>query len=278
MTDRFGRSKRVQVTERERDEFLAAACDIAVAAGAVTLRYFRSGVEVDNKREDGRFDPVTAADREAETLIRERLQAQFPKHGIYGEEFGYQRGNGLTWVIDPIDGTRAFMSGMVHWGVLLGLHDGEKPILGVMCQPFVGELFWGDGDRAYYKRGQTEAVQLGTSECRQLSAAILTTTGADLLDTDAQRSQFDALSAQVKLTRTGGDCYIYAMLAAGEVELATDGQLNPYDIQALIPIIEGAGGVVSRLDGDDPAMGGWILAAANSDLHAQAVEALSNKE
>ncbi|MFK7914224.1 MAG: inositol monophosphatase family protein [Pseudomonadales bacterium] len=274
MSASFGRSPQVVVTAEERAEYVAAACDIAKAAGRLTLPFFRSDLKVDNKLQDGEFDPVTEADRIAEAHIRAALRERFPEHGLYGEEYGYESGNGLTWVIDPIDGTRAFMSGMVHWGVLMALYDGERPIVGVMCQPFVDELFWGDCHSAFYQRGDAEPAPMRTSSVPTLDAAILTTTGAYLLETQAQRDAFDRLSRDVKLTRTGGDCYVYAMLALGQVELATDGQLNPYDIQALIPIIEGAGGVVSRLDGEDPAMGGWVLASANPQLHAQALRSL----
>lgn len=274
MPPSFGVSPKVTVTDAQRDAFVAAACEIAREAGQLTLPYFRANLQVENKLEDGKFDPVTAADREAEKFIRRALSERFPEHGLYGEEYGFEAGNGLTWVIDPIDGTRAFMSGMVHWGVLIGLFDGERPIVGVMCQPFVDELFWGDGRSAFYQRGNEPARPISTSAVDRLDDSILTTTGAELLETADQRRAFAGLAEQVKLTRTGGDCYVYAMLALGQVEFATDGRLNPYDIQALIPIIEGAGGVVSRLDGDDAALGGWVFASANAALHEQALQRL----
>ena len=137
----------IAVTAAERSKYLDFAKAVARAAGATILPYFRTsadGMRLENKAADG-FDPVTRADREAEQVIRQRINQTYPEHGIYGEEFGLQTGNGLTWVIDPIDGTRAFMSGMLHWGVLLALFDGENPIVGVLYQPYTDELFFGDG-------------------------------------------------------------------------------------------------------------------------------------
>ena len=143
----FDYTPAVVVTTAARSEYLEFAKVVARDAGAVILPYFRTnadGMKLENKAQDG-FDPVTRADREAEQLIRQRISETYPDHGIYGEEFGLQAGNGLTWVIDPIDGTRAFMSGMLHWGVLLALFDGENPIVGVLYQPYTDELFFGDG-------------------------------------------------------------------------------------------------------------------------------------
>ena len=135
----FEYSPRVAITDEERAEYLAFAGRVAAEAGAATLPFFRANVAVENKLEEGRFDPVTEADRAAESIVRQSIEARFPHHGILGEEFGYKAGNGLTWVIDPIDGTRAFMTGMLHWGVLLALFDGQDPVVGVMHQPFTGE-------------------------------------------------------------------------------------------------------------------------------------------
>lgn len=245
------------------------------AAGAATLPFFRSDVEVHNKAGDGHFDPVTEADRAAETVIREALASQFPSHGIFGEEYGYQRGNGLTWVIDPIDGTRAFMTGMLHWGVLLGLFDGEVPIVGAMYQPYTQELFYGDGEQAFFAQGDAER-QMHTSSCDELGDAVLATTGFDWF-TQEDRARFDQLRDNVQLCRVGGDCYIYGLVAMGHVHLGTDASLNPYDIQALIPIVQGAGGVVSTYDGGNASMGGAVLASANEALHVKALEALSRR-
>jgi myo-inositol-1(or 4)-monophosphatase len=266
----FDYSDPVAVSEGQLTQYLQLGLEVAEEAGRVTLPYFRSALAVTNKRDDGRFDPVTEADRAAEQVIRARLAERVPEHGIFGEEFGHVSGNGLTWVIDPIDGTRAFMTGMLHWGLLLALFDGRRPILGIMHQPFTGELFYGDGRSAHYRRGDESRV-LRVSPSATLGDAVLTTTSPGLISDPRERAAFDRLEQAVKLSKYGGDCYIYAMLAMGYVDLAVDGGLQPYDIQALMPIIEGAGGMVTTADGGDPGMGGFIVAASGSELHADAL-------
>ena len=263
----------VAVSDEQRAEYLQFGLEIAEEAGLTTLPHFRSALSVTNKRTDGRFDPVTEADRAAETVIRRRLAERLPEHGIFGEEFGHVEGNGLTWVIDPIDGTRAFMTGMLHWGLLLALFDGGKPVLGIMHQPFTGEFFYGDGRSAHYRRGSEHRV-LRASPSGSLGEAVLTTTSPGLIRDQSQRAAFDRLERAVQLSKYGGDCYIYAMVAMGYVDLAVDGGLQPYDIQALIPIIEGAGGVVTTAQGGDPSMGGFIVAGSGPELHAQALSCM----
>jgi myo-inositol-1(or 4)-monophosphatase len=264
-------SEPVPVSDEERQELLEFAVEAAVGAGERTLPFFRSEVVTENKREDGGFDPVTEADKAAERELRERIRIRYPEHGVYGEEFGLQPGNGLTWVIDPIDGTRAFMSGMLHWGLLLAAFDGQRPIVGVMYQPYTEEIWCGDGRTARFRRG-SDVREMRVSGCRDLSDAVLTTTSPGWFEA-GDRPRFDRLEREVKMCRYGGDCYIYAMLAMGTVDLATDGSLNPYDIQALIPIIEGAGGMISTYDGGDACMGGTVIAAASPELHAAALAA-----
>ena len=224
---------------------------------------------MENKLGDGRFDPVTEADKAAEQVLREEIRRRYPSHGICGEEFGVEAGNGLTWVIDPIDGTRAFMSGMVHWGLLLGLFDGERPVVGVMVQPYTEEIWCGDGQSAEFRRGDTVRA-LSTRRGADLSEAVLATTTPVLFE-GPEREGFARLEAAAKLTRYGGDCYLYGMLAMGFVDLATDANLNPYDIQGLIPIIEGAGGVVTTVDGGNASLGGTVVAAGSVALHREAL-------
>lgn len=255
----------IAVSDRFRSELLDFAVESAMLAGASTLPFFRADVVVANKLDDGRFDPVTEADRAAETVLREQIRARYPEHGICGEEFGTDSGNGLTWVIDPIDGTRAFMSGMLHWGVLLALFDGDRPVVGVMYQPYTEELWLGDGRFAEFRRGSV-VRPLEVRRCEDLADAVLTTTTPRLFE-GSDREGLERMESSVKLTRYGGDCYIYGMLAMGYVDLATDAALNAYDIQALIPIIEGAGGVVSTYSGENPSLGGTILAAGSEGLH-----------
>ena len=263
----------VAVSSEQLAEYLELGLEIAAEAGREILPYFRTELSIVNKRTDGHFDPVTEADRAAEQVIRARLAERLPEHGVFGEEFGHESGNGLTWVIDPIDGTRAFMTGMLHWGVLLALFDGEKPILGVMHQPFTGEFFYGDNLSAHYRRGD-ETRRLATSASSDIEEAVLTTTSPRLLSDPGERAGFDRLEAAVKLSKYGGDCYIYAMLAMGYVDIALDGSLQPYDIQAIMPIIRGAGGVVTTASGGDASMGGFVVAASSREIHAQALKYL----
>lgn len=264
----------VAVTEQQRHAYLDFARDAVKSAAPAILSYFRSPLQVENKAGESGFDPVTLADREAEQSIREAINGRFPEHGIFGEEFGYQEGNGLTWVIDPIDGTRAFMMGQLHWGSLLALYDGEKPIVGVMYQPFTDELFSGDGSAAWYEQGSVQRP-LATSNCKSLDRASLACTGTAWFS-EQQRSKFKALSAATRLTKFGGDCYLFGLLAMGHTDLGVEAGLNPYDIQALIPIIEGAGGCVSTWEGGNPALGGQVVAASTPDLHDQAMAALNS--
>jgi len=263
------------VSDAQRVEFLEFALEVSAEAGRATLPFFRAEVQVENKRPDGHFDPVTEADRGAESVIRKRIQQTFPEHGILGEEFGFSAGNGLTWVIDPIDGTRAFMTGMLHWGVLIALFDGQRPLLGVMHQPFTKEFFAGDCQNAHYQCGDVSRP-LHVRSCGALADAVLTTTNPRLFAM-GEREAFARLEDKAKLTRYGGDCYIYAMLAMGQVDLATDASLKPYDIQALMPIIQGAGGVVSTADGGDASMGGFVIAAGSAELHAQALSVIKER-
>lgn len=267
-------SEPVTLSAAQLAELTAFAIATAESAGRETLPYFRSALEVEDKRTGGRFDPVTAADQQAEQVVRRAIGQAYPRHGVFGEEFGHQSGNGLTWVIDPIDGTRAFMTGMLHWGVLLALFDGARPVLGVMHQPFTGETFYGAGGQAFYRARGTERA-LRCRACGTLADAVLTTTSPKLFRGAGERAAFDALEGAVKLSKYGGDCYIYAMLAMGLVDLATDAGLQAYDIQALIPIIEGAGGVVSTLAGEDASFGGLVVAAGSAELHRQAIERMT---
>ncbi len=267
-------SNSVAVSAAKRREYLEFAVAAAVEAGARTLPFFRADVLVENKLDDGRFDPVTEADKAAELVLRELIHGRYREHGICGEEFGVDAGNGLTWVIDPIDGTRAFMSGMLHWGLLLGLFDGERPIVGVMYQPYTEELWWGDGQSAWFRRGDASRV-LRVRSCAGLEDAVLATTSPRLFERSEDLAGFHRLESIVKLTRFGGDCYLYGMLAMGCIDLGTDAGLKPYDIQGLVPIIEGAGGVVTTYAGGNPSLGGNILASGSQEIHQAALRILN---
>ena len=247
--------------------------ELAKAAAAETLPRFRAGGGIDDKGLKGgiaAFDPVTEADRAAETAIRTLITRDFPDHGILGEEHG---STGLdrdhVWVIDPIDGTRAFITGIPVWGTLVGLTEHGKAIAGMMAQPFTGELFHAVDSKSWRTINSTD-VENRASSVTDLSKATLFTTTPHLFK-GVDRERYDAIERQVKLFRYGCDCYAYCMLAAGFVDLVIETALQPYDIVALVPIIEAAGGIVTDWDGSRPEKGGNIIAAATPELHQAAM-------
>jgi len=263
-------------TAAELEEFLASANKAADAAARITMHYFRSALQVDNKAGVHAFDPVTRADKEAELAIRDILISACPNVGFYGEEHAVIEGeSGLTWVVDPIDGTRAFMSGMPLWGTLIGLFDGEKVILGLMDVPFFEERFTAVSGSAYLqnRHGRESLV---TRKNVALSAATMYCTTPDMFDTKISKRRFEAVKEAVQLTRYGGDCYPYGLLAAGHVDVVLDCDLEPYDIAAQIPIIESAGGVVTNWDGNSAEDGGFVLASGSQAIHEQTLELLQS--
>ena len=246
---------------------------LADAARLAILPHFRTpGLTAENKLLQG-YDPVTVADREAETAMRAILARHRPEDGIWGEEFGRQEGSsGRVWVLDPIDGTRGFISGTPTWGVLIALSGADGPILGMIDQPYIGERFVGAPGVAEMT-GPQGKTRLATSRTARLDQAILFTTFPEV-GSDADRAGFAAVSEMVKLTRYGMDCYAYAMLAGGHVDLVVEAGLNAYDIQGPIGVVEAAGGIVSNWQGGPAHQGGRALAAANRDLHAAALAIL----
>jgi myo-inositol-1(or 4)-monophosphatase len=248
--------------------------ELADASARTILPLFRTSLVIDNKLAGQQFDPVTAADRAAEAVMRDLILARYPEHGILGEEFGNDRITAeYVWVLDPIDGTRAFISGLPTWGTLIGLTQTGRPALGVMNQPFTGERFAGDTRRAWY-RGPDGSRDLKTRACADLSDAVMLTTTPALF-TDAERVVYDEIEASVRLARYGTDCYGYAMVAAGQADVVIESGLKPYDIVALIPIIEGAGGVVTSWTGGSAASGGRVLACGDHRLHEMMLAKLS---
>ena len=257
---------------QDLDLLMTFAHRLADAAASQTLKHFRTGHAVDNKPGHWSFDPVTIADRDAEKVMRDLIADSFPEHGILGEEHGQTASaSGLTWVLDPIDGTRSFIMGMPIWGTLIGLTDKSTPILGMMDQPYTGERYAGFGDRAE-RRDRNGTARLATRPCRELGEAILCATDPAMFKHQAERSAFDRVAERVKLRRFNGDCYNYCLLAAGSVDLVIESSLQIYDIAPLIPIIEAAGGIVTDWAGGSAAKGGQVLAAATRDLHQQALE------
>lgn len=257
-------------TQYERD--LDVAMQMADAARAASLPYFRTPLVIENKL-DGGFDPVTAADRAAEKAMRDILELHRPDDGICGEEFGIKPSkSGREWVLDPVDGTRAFIAGLPTWTVLIALSDGGLPKIGVIDQPHNGERFIGWPGGARYQRG-TERLDIRNGSGNDLTQAIMATTDPYLFAGD-EGPVFQQLRNRVRLCRYGYDAYAYAMIAAGNIDLVVETGLQKYDVAALIPVVEGAGGVVTNWAGGPAHEGGQVIAAANEKLHAAAIEIL----
>jgi histidinol phosphatase-like enzyme (inositol monophosphatase family) len=246
---------------------------LADAAKAETLPRFRSGLAVVDKGGQ-HYDPVTAGDQLAEAAIRALIEESFPGHGILGEEHG---STGLdrefVWVIDPIDGTRAFISGVPMWGTLIGLYQNGRARMGLIDQPFTGERYFADGNSSTYS-GPDGERRLEVRDCGSLSNAILFTTSPHLF-VGEELARYREIESQVRLFRYGTDCYAYALLAAGHVDLVIENSLKPYDVGGIIPVIEQAGGIITTWDGGRPEMGGTIIAAGSRAVYDQARAILS---
>ncbi len=255
-------------------DFAAFVDELATISGETIRPFFRRALGVENKSRSGGFDPVTAADRAAEMAMRTLIKRTFPEHGVIGEEFEPERPDAeYVWVLDPIDGTKSFISGMPVWGTLIALTRRGEPIYGRMHQPFTREHFSGDGRGARY-RGPAGDRDLRVRPCASLQDAVLCTT-SPLLMNEADRQCFTRVEKDVRLSRYGGDCYAYCVLAAGHVDLVIETELKPYDVLALIPIIEGAGGIITTWDNRPAYNGGRIVAAGDKRVHAQALALLN---
>jgi myo-inositol-1(or 4)-monophosphatase len=254
-------------------DFAVFVDQLADAAGDAVLPFFRTSLAIEDKSCGGPFDPVTAADRAAEQAMRELIRRTFPEHGILGEEFGVERGDAeYVWVLDPIDGTKSFIAGMPAWGTLIALTRFGEPVYGMMHQPFTRERFTGDGGAAHY-RGPADSRDLRVRPCNGLADALLFTT-SPLLMNDGDRDLFARVEKAVRLSRYGGDCYAYCMLAAGHIDLIIETELKPHDIIPLIPIVTGAGGVITSWDGGAAERGGRIVVAGDARVHAAALALL----
>lgn len=254
-------------------EIEAVAARMADAAREIILPYFRTPeLEEISKISEG-FDPVTEADRAAERAMRAILERERPRDAILGEEYGTRAGtSGLTWVLDPIDGTRGFISGTPTWGVLIALADEAGPRFGIIDQPYIGERFSG-GPAGAFLAGPQGTRAIATRAPRPLADATLFTTFPEVGDA-REAAAFRAVAARARLTRYGMDCYAYALVAAGQVDLVIEAGLQPYDVQAPIAVIEAAGGIVTDWVGGPAHLGGQVLAAANPAIHAEALALL----
>jgi inositol-phosphate phosphatase / L-galactose 1-phosphate phosphatase / histidinol-phosphatase len=251
------------------DDLLATALAVSEAARPVPLGYFRKPLEVIAKADES---PVTIADRETERVMREVLAAQVPEHGIFGEEHGRERlDHRFVWVLDPIDGTRSFITGMPLFNNLVALLDGGVPVIGVVDTPAIGERYHAFRGRGAWFNG----TPIRTSGCTSLSDAAVYRAGHAPTDPDnARRSERFAATGRVN--RYGYDAYVYALLAAGHVDLMLETDLEPYDYLALVPLIEAAGGVITDWTGAPLRLHstGEVLAAATAELHAEALALL----
>ena len=255
---------------------LEFALRTAEAAGTAILPHFRAALDVEDKGGAKGYDPVTVADHAAEAVIRAEIARAHPDHGIRGEEHGTQRGaSKYMWVIDPIDGTRSFILGQMHWATLIALNDGDGPVVGVAHQPYVGETFMGTtGGGAHWRRG-SEQRALKTRRCRKLSDAVVACTDPKMFVTAAERSAFDRVSTRARLTRWGGDCYAYCLLAMGLIDIVIEASLHAYDVQALMPIIGEAGGVITTWAGERADEGGFVVACGDPALHPEVLALLA---
>jgi histidinol phosphatase-like enzyme (inositol monophosphatase family) len=267
----------MSVTETLQAELIAVAHDVADAARPEALRYFRQPALEATSKETDRFDPVTAADRAVETAMRAVLAARRPGDAILGEEFAARAGEtGLTWVLDPIDGTRAFLAGAPVWGVLIAVADAGGPLFGLIDQPYVGERFAGGFGRAEVV-GPLGRNPLRTRPARPLAEAILLSTFPEI-GTPAEHAAFRRVADGVRLVRYGLDCTGYSLVAAGTADLVIEAGLQPYDIAAPTAVIEAAGGIVTDWQGRPCRGEGWsgqVLAAANPAVHAAALALLA---
>lgn len=264
------------LNQTEWTELAAFARSLAGAAGERILPLFREPGLIDNKQHGG-FDPVTEADRSAERAMRELIERTYPDHGITGEEFAAKpAASAFDWVLDPIDGTRSFICGLPTWTTLIALTVEGRAVLGVVSQPFVGEIFIGGPFGTWSEHGSTRR-RLAVRPAARLSEAVLTTVAPEIYRSERQLRVLEDMRQQVRMTRFGGDAYFFAMLAAGFVDIAMDAGLATYDVAALVPIIEGAGGVITTWDGLDATGGGDIVAAASPELHEAALAVMQQR-
>lgn len=247
-----------------------------------TLPFFRSAMTIDNKQAGtGGYDPVTEGDRNCEAALRTLIEKHFPEDGIFGEEFGNVRLDApFVWVIDPIDGTRAFVAGVPLWGMLVGLMHQHKPVAGLAHQPFIDEAFSapGNGSALWSKGDETRAMATRATDA--LSSATLMTTTPALFD-GKERAAYDTLEARARSVRYGTDWYSYALIASGTADIVVESGLSPYDILPLVPIIEAAGGSVTDWHGAPLAavsdtFSGQVLAVGDKTLMAEATELLAS--
>lgn len=258
----------IRLNDSQMEAFLAFANELADAAGAAILPHFRAELIVEDKSAGlAVFDPVTVADRAAERAMRDLIIARYPDHGIVGEEEGNITGSSpLRWVLDPIDGTRAFVTGLPIWGTLIALNDGHRPVLGVIDQPFMRERFVGTSSNAWCNE-----KPIRTRPCPSIAQARVMLTVPAVGAKVADQTVFDTIARSAQIVRFGGDCYAYGLLAHGLIDVVLEAHLDIHDVQALIPVVEGAGGVITTWEGGDAQYGGSVIACGDPTLHRQLI-------
>ena len=256
------------------DKLIAFANRLADASGAVIRPYFRQRIEVVHKPGRAPFDPVTEADKGGERAIRAIITRERPEDGILGEEYGETPGkNAYRWVLDPVDGTRAFITGRHEWGSLIALEENEVPVLGILDQPVLGERFIAVHGRSVLVEGD-KRTPLKVRECESLKSAILCATDPSQYFSAEQQAAFARVKEQARMTRYAGDCYLFAALALGFIDIIIEANFNRWDVAALIPLIEGAGGIMTSWDGSHCRDGKTILACGDKRVHEEAIKLL----
>ncbi len=265
-------TQKVTLSQEEVNQYLQFALELADLAATVTLPLFRTSLDNTNKTARSYFDPVTQADIEAERVIRQRIQTVYPDHGILGEEEGFRASkNGMHWVLDPVDGTRSFICGVPMWTTLIGLYAGDRPVLGLASQPFTGEVFYGTPEASFWQKNKvTQPLQ--ASNCSILSQAKLVTTGVEYFSA-LELTSFERVKSASLMTRYGTDAYGYCLLASGQVDVVMESGLQFYDYLPLLPILQGAGVVVTDWEGEQPIHESQaILATATESLNQSLLE------
>jgi len=265
----------MDLSDLEKQNILETANNMADAARPIALSYFRTkSQEIENKLIKG-FDPVTVADKEIELIFRKILSEQRPGDGVIGEEFPKTPSqSGITWILDPIDGTRGFISGAPTWGMLIGVNDGLKTIFGVIDQPYTEERFIGGFGHSTLQT-KDKISDINVRECSNLEDAILFSTMPQV-GSRSETELFNKVAEKCKLTRFGLDCYAYALLAMGQIDLVIEADLNIYDIQGPLAVVEAAGGVVTNWHGGPVDGGGQVIAAGDPKIHSAAIKLLNN--
>jgi histidinol phosphatase-like enzyme (inositol monophosphatase family) len=259
------------------DEYLAFMHILADASGRAILPFFRTALATENKAKQGLFDPVTMADRSGEAAIRALIAAHYPAHGVIGEEFGIERPDAEhVWVLDPIDGTRSFVSGMPIWGTLIALLRNGEVVAGLLDQPFLNERFWGDGNFAIGRGPQGEKA-LSTRRPVAMKEAVIWVSASFPRDPIGMAA-VERLRSQVRMINYGSDCYAMAMLAEGHIDAVIETKLEIYDIAAHIPILQGAGGTITALDGGPALKAGAYIATGDPALHAPMLALLRGQD